>query len=84
MLHNETGLSLFGAANDVVLLDDVWMIEHFLDHVFSLNLFGLDWEDHFDGDFSSVFFIVAFEDVWVFASAEFLGNGVIFDLTEYK
>jgi hypothetical protein len=63
MLHNQTGLSLFGAADDFMQLDDVWMIEHFLDHVLALDLFGLDGKQDFDGHFSSVFFIVALEDV---------------------
>lgn len=63
MLHDQTGLSLFGAADNVVQLNDVWMVEHFLDHILALDLFGLDGKQDFDGHFFSVFFIVALEDV---------------------
>ena len=51
-----------------------------MDEVLALYLFGLDGEQDFDGDFLPVFFIIAFEDMSVFASSKFLGDGVVFDL----
>lgn len=61
--------------------DDVGMIEHFVDDVLSLDFFGLDREKDFNGDFFSVFFIVAFENVRVFSPAEFLNDGIVLDLS---
>ncbi len=63
ILHDQTSLSLLGAANDVVQLYDVWMIEHFLNHVLTLDFLRLDRKQNFDGNFFSVFFVVAFEDM---------------------
>ena len=82
VFQNETGLSLFGAADDVVELDDVGMVEHFVDEVFALDFVGLDGKQHFDSHISSVFFIVGFEDMGVLAPAEFVSDGIIIDLAE--
>jgi hypothetical protein len=82
VFHDETGLALFGTADDVVELDDVGMVEHFVDEVFALDFVGLDGKQHFDGHISPVFFIVGFEDMGVLAPAEFLSDGIIIDLAE--
>jgi hypothetical protein len=82
VFHDETGLALFGAADDVVELDDVGMVEHFVDDVFTFDFVGLDGKQHFDSHISPVFFIVGFEDMGVLAPAEFLIDGIIIDLAE--
>lgn len=81
MLQNEAGLSLFGAADDIEKLHNVGMVERFMDEVLSLDFFGLDGEEDFDSDFSSVFFIIAFEDMSVLAPTKFLSDGIIFDVS---
>lgn len=63
MLHDQTSLSLFGTADDVVEFDDVWMVEHFLNDVFTFDFIRLYGKKDFDGNFSSVFFIVGLKDV---------------------
>ncbi len=82
VFHDETGLALFGAAHDIVELDDVGMVEHFVDEVFALDFFWLDGEQHFDSHLTPVFFIVGLEDMRVLAPTEFLSDGIIIDLSE--
>lgn len=77
-------MSFFGASYDVVKFNDVWMVKDFVDCILSFDFFGFDREEDFDGNFSSVFFIISFEYMRVFASAEFSGDGIMFDVPEIK
>jgi hypothetical protein len=56
-------LFLLGASDDILKSDNVRMIEHFVDCILSLDFLSFDWEQDFDGDFSSVLFIFSLEDM---------------------
>lgn len=61
--------------------DDAGIIEGFVNEVLPLDFLGLYGEEDFNGDLSSVFFIVGFEHVGVLSSTELLSDGIVLDVS---
>ena len=81
VLKDKTGCLEVTAFDDVVQFNDVGVVESFEKMVLSFDFCGLNGKQYLNGDFLFVFLIATLEHVGIPASANLVGNGVLFELS---